>query len=117
MVAVLDDFLGKTVIVRHPDLCRPDGDVFHTLLSHIRPRVGPAGAVSKGQMVGEVCKLTKAKAPPHLHLAGAWIPVAMAANGIRMDHIHPAYDPVALVNFKKELQGSSLCSVELLEDA
>jgi len=112
VVAVLDDFIGKTVVVRHPEFSRSDNCVFHSLLSHIRPQVSLLDRVSKGQVVGTVGKSTSAGAPSHLHLTGAWIPATFDLNEIRMDQIHPAFEPIMLVSFKDPLQGSSYCSVE-----
>jgi hypothetical protein len=89
--------------VRHSAISRPNGDIFHTLLSHIQPQVRRQDAVAKGQMIGKVGKSAKAAAPAHLHLSGAWIPRTLAVHEIRMDHIHPAFDPVALVNFNDHL--------------
>ena len=99
VAAVLDDFIGKTVVVRHSTISRPNGDIFHTLLSHIQPQVRRQDAVAKGRIIGKVVKSAKAGAPAHLHLSGAWIPRTLAAHEIRMDHIHPAFEPVALANF------------------
>ena len=103
VAAVLDDFIGKTVVVRHSTISRLNGDILHTLLSHIQPQLRPQDAVAKGQMIGKVGKSAKAGAPAHLHLSGAWIPRTLAAHEIRMDHIHPAFEPVALVNLNDYL--------------
>ena len=116
VAAVLDDFIGKTVVVRHSNIRRPTGDIFYTLLSHIQPQVEPLDAVAKGQIIGRVGKSAKAGAPAHLHLTGAWIPRTLAAHEIRMDHIHPAFEPVALTNFNDYLQDNPLCSLEILEN-
>jgi hypothetical protein len=103
VVAVLDDFIGKTVVVRHAAFCRSDGYVFHSLLSHIQPQVSRLDLVSRNQIVGTVGKSTNTGAPSHLHLTGAWIPETLVADGIRMDHIHPGFAPVVLVDFKEYL--------------
>ncbi len=113
VVAILDDFVGKTVVIRHPVVCRFEGEVFHTLLSHIQPQVGRLDHVSKGQTVGAIGKSTNTSAPPHLHLTGAWIPKILAAGEIQMSYFHPAFEPVALVNLKDQLQASPFCSLEI----
>jgi hypothetical protein len=99
VVAFLDDFLNKTIVVRHPGIAEENGRSFFTLYSHIHPMIGSANPVKKGQIIGEVGKSTNAKAPVHLHLTGAWIPQTISAENIRMDHIHPAFVPVVLTNF------------------
>jgi len=115
VVAVLDDFIGKTVVVRHSAISREDGDVFYTCLSHIQPRVRPADSVAGGQIVGTTGKSTGTSAPSHIHLTGAWIPKTLVPSEIRMDHVHPGFVPVALVDFMNELRGNPLCSLCPLE--
>jgi murein DD-endopeptidase MepM/ murein hydrolase activator NlpD len=99
IVAFLDDFLGKTVVVRHSWIVDQNGDVFHTLYSHIQPEELLSGPVAKGRLLGRVGKSTAAGAPAHLHLTGAWIPQAITSAEIRMDHIDPAFVPVVLINW------------------
>jgi murein DD-endopeptidase MepM/ murein hydrolase activator NlpD len=109
VTAMLDDFLGKTVVVRHPSITSPNGDVFHTLLSHIQPLITKMGPMAKGQVIGKVGSLKNGRVPIHLHLTGAWFPGSLSPNEITIDHIHPAFDPVALVNFNDLLLGNPLC--------
>lgn len=99
VVAFLDDFLNKTVVVRHPGIRNENGDIFHTLLSHIHPEIESAGPVAQGQIVGRVAKSRQVGAPAHLHLTGAWIPESIPAEEISMDQINPAFAPIILVNF------------------
>jgi hypothetical protein len=115
VAAILDDFLGKTVVIRHSSIARPDGDVFHTLLSHIRPLVARNELVSKGRIIGCVGKLTQARVPAHLHLAGAWFSKDLPPDTLTIDHIHPAYDPVALTDFHELMQGDHSCRLDLPE--
>jgi murein DD-endopeptidase MepM/ murein hydrolase activator NlpD len=98
-VALLDDFLGKTIVVRHSDILNSNGDVFYTLLSHIQPVTSELGFVAKGQILGSVGKSTKSRTPAHLHLTGAWIPSHIPPDTIGMKHIHPGYARITLVNF------------------
>ena len=98
-VAVLDDFLAKTIVVRHSTILNAKGDVFYTLFSHIQPVAQRLGFVAKGQILGCIGKSTKARAPAHLHLTGAWIPETISPDSIRMHHIHPGCARVVLVNF------------------
>jgi hypothetical protein len=106
-IAFLDDFLGKTIVVRHPAIIDQNGDIFHTLYSHIRPTTGQLGPVTKGELLGCVKKLTAAGAPAHLHLTGAWIPQSIPSGKISMDHIDPAFVPVVLINFNDLLPAQS----------
>ena len=112
VAAVLHDFIDKTVVVRHSTISRPNGEIFHTLISHIQPQVRPLDAVAKGQIIGKVGKSAKTGAPAHLHLTGAWIPRTLAAHEICMDHVHPAFEPVALANFNDHLQDNPLCRID-----
>jgi murein DD-endopeptidase MepM/ murein hydrolase activator NlpD len=101
IVAFLDDFLGKTVVVRHPWIVDQTGGVFHTLYSHIRPSDLSLAPVAKGGLLGHVGKSGASGAPAHLHLTGAWIPQSIPANELRLDHINPAFVPVVLINFNE----------------
>jgi hypothetical protein len=103
IVACLDDFLGKTVVVRHSSIIDRYGDVFHTFYSHIQPEILPPGQVAKGDLLGCVGKSKDSSAPAHFHLTGAWIPQSIPSDQIRMEHIDPAFVPVILVNFNKLL--------------
>jgi murein DD-endopeptidase MepM/ murein hydrolase activator NlpD len=112
IVAILNDFLGRTVVVRHPAITDGTGDVFYTLLSHIQPIVLQLGSVVKGQLIGRVAKLTNVSTPVHLHLSGAWIPQAIRPDEISFNHINPAFTPVGLINFNDLIQGSPLVRLE-----
>jgi hypothetical protein len=105
IVTVLDDFLNQTMILRHQDIRNENGDCFHTLFSHISPRDGRMGIVSKGQLLGNVAKLKPGGAPAHLHLTGAWIPEYISESELSMDHIHPAFTPIVLINFNSLISG------------
>lgn len=111
VIAVLDDFIASTVVVRHPTLFLPNGKVFHTLISHIRPVSRNLDPVARGQVIGTIGRSTSGSAPSHLHLTGAWLPENLSSGEIRMAHIHPAFVPVTLVDFTDELQKSPFCSL------
>jgi len=106
-IAFLDDFLGKTIVVRHPTIIDQHGGIFHTLYSHIQPAMGQLGPVAKGELLGCVGKSTAAGAPAHLHLTGAWIPPSIPSSMISMDHINPAFVPVVLISFNQLLPAQS----------
>ena len=99
VVAILNDFLGKTVIVRHPEFINNNGDIFHTLYSHIRPVDESFGPVEKGRHLGQMGKSPNSRTPAHLHLTGAWIPGTMLPDAIRMNHINPGFAAVTLTSF------------------
>jgi hypothetical protein len=103
IAAVLDDFLGKTILVRHPQLLNEHGSVFFSQYSHIVPADLPGPAVSKGQVLGTVGRLTASKAPVHFHFAAAWIPQDIVPSELTLGHLHPAYVPVTLINFNELL--------------
>jgi murein DD-endopeptidase MepM/ murein hydrolase activator NlpD len=107
VMAFWDDFLGKTVVVRHPSIIDPEDSVFHTLYSHIEPEALQFGPIAKGEILGRVRKLTAAGAPAHLHLTGAWIPQSISSEKIIMDYIDPAFVPVVLINFNDLLPTQS----------
>ncbi len=102
-VGILDDYLNKTVIVRHPAIQNESGSVFHTLFSHIHPAITIPSPVRKGQLLGNVGKSGKTGAPAHLHLTGAWVPEGIPSDKITMDLIHPGFMPIVLVNFNSSI--------------
>ncbi len=98
IVAVLDDFLNKTVVVCHPSIRDAEGAVCHTLYSHIHPENATPGPVVTGQILGRVEKAKNARAPAHMHFTGAWIPESIQASEITMDMISSAFAPIVLIN-------------------
>jgi hypothetical protein len=103
IVAIIDDFLNKTVVVRHPKIKNRAGDLLFTFYSHIHPAGRTLGPVDQGHSLGYVEKSGNVGAPAHLHLTGAWIPESIHPNEITMDLIHPAFMPIVLINFNSLL--------------
>jgi murein DD-endopeptidase MepM/ murein hydrolase activator NlpD len=113
VAAILDDFIGNTVVMRYSAMERSNGDVFYTFLSHIQPLVAKQDRVAKGQIVGRIGKSTSTIAPLHLHLTGAWIPNSIAPNEVSLDCIHPAFAPVSLADFLPLLRNNPLCHFDV----
>jgi hypothetical protein len=105
VVAILDDFIGKTVVMRHSAIKQLQGDVFHTFLSHIQPTIEKMGQIAKGEILGKVGKPASAKVSAHLHLTCAWIPDGIRIQGIGLDVIHPGFAPVVLIDLNKVVGG------------
>jgi hypothetical protein len=102
-VAALDDFLGSTVLVRHPSIMNEESAVFYTLYSHIQPGDGLSEQVSKGQILGRIGESKSSNAPMHLHLTAAWIPPTIRPDELTMNHINHAFAPIVLVDFFEAL--------------
>ena len=111
-IAFLDDFLGTTVVVRHPDSVRENGEVFHTLLSHLQVGETRPGRVGEEEAIGRVGGSKGAGAPAHLHLAGAWIPRTLDPGTITIDDIHPGFAPIVLVDLNPLVRRHPLCRVQ-----
>jgi murein DD-endopeptidase MepM/ murein hydrolase activator NlpD len=103
IIAFLDDFLGKTALVRHSEIVDKNGDIFHTFYSHIQPATGRLGPIAKGELLGKAGKSSSFGAPAHLHLGGAWIPQSIPPAEIQLNHIDPTFMPVVLTNFNSRL--------------
>ncbi|MCX5877226.1 MAG: M23 family metallopeptidase [Deltaproteobacteria bacterium] len=104
VVAVFEDFLGNTVVVRHPVM---DGQGWRlvSLYGHVRPLVGCGEQVTAGEPLSEVaCGKARGSSAPqdHLHLSLGWLapgwsptdlswPTLWANLGIRL------IDPLPLV--------------------
>jgi hypothetical protein len=106
VIALLDDFLGKTAVVRHPAIIDENGGIFHTFYSHIQPAGRRLGPVARGELLGRVGKPSPAGVPAHLHLGGAWIPQSIPPNEIGMNHMDPTFTSVVLTNFNGVLPAS-----------
>lgn len=106
-VGVLDDFLGKTIVIRHPDMRDDHGATLHTMYSHLGA-VEEAGVVSRRQFLGRVGRLRNPRVPAHLHLTCAWIPESIPPKDITMDVIHPAFMPVRLINLNSLVRGGGV---------
>jgi murein DD-endopeptidase MepM/ murein hydrolase activator NlpD len=103
IVSLLDDFLNKTVVVRHPGIRNEAGAMFYTFFSHIQPQTSRLGPVIRGEVLGEVHKAGSSGAPAHLHLTGAWVPECIHADEVTMDLISSTFMPLVLVNFNSLL--------------
>jgi hypothetical protein len=107
IVAILDDYLNKTVVVSHQKIRNGEGDSFFTFYSHIHPAGNTLRPVAQGQELGHVATSRNVGAPAHLHLTGAWIPESIHASAITMDMINAAFMPIVLINFNSLLVVSS----------
>ena len=105
---VIDDFIGKTVGLKHPRVASPEGAIFYTFYSHIQPEVALGTAIAAGQKIGSIAPRKNKGAPAHLHLSGAWVPNSIEANKITIDMISPGYAPIILVDFNPLLPRSAL---------
>ena len=113
VVATLDDFMGKTVILRHPAPSLPGGgEVFHTLLSHILTDGSPTSFIKKGDVLGRIGRRAGIRIRPHLHLTGAWFPpdFPFAEAGINTI-IHPGFTPSILADLNSLVEKSLLCVI------
>jgi len=112
VVVTLDDYMGKTVVVRHPSLTQPDGNVFHTLVSHIQTEGTMPPFVNKGEILGRIGKRAGIRIRPHLHLTGAWFPAdfPFAEAGINTI-MHPGFTPAILANLNNLVETSPLCVI------
>ena len=112
IVAALDDFMGKTVVVRHTSPALPGGEVFHTLLSHIQTEGQIPSFVTKGEILGRVGRRASIRIHPHLHLTGAWYPVdfPFAEAGINTI-MHPGFSPAILVNLNGLIETDCMCVI------
>ena len=110
VVAALDDFMGKTVVIRHPSMTLPCGKVFHTLMSHIQTEGLLPSFVKKGEILGRVGRRAGVRIRPHLHLTGAWFPAGFpfAEAGINTI-MHPGFTPAILADLNSLVETSSLC--------
>jgi murein DD-endopeptidase MepM/ murein hydrolase activator NlpD len=110
VVAVLDDFMGKTIVVRHPSPTLSGGEVFHTILSHIQTEGSPPSFIKKGGMLGRVGRRAGVRIRPHLHITGAWFPSDFPFVEAGIDTImHPGFTQIILADLNGLIEKSPLC--------
>ena len=77
VVRLDDDFLGKSVYVRH-EICDDKGRQLFTIYGHTVPadHIRPGYALRRGEVFASIPAFEKKKVRilPHLHLSVAWIP-------------------------------------------
>ncbi len=69
---ICDDFLGKTLIIEHPDSDRPSDNTIVYTYAHIVPdkMLKTGDFVQKGYPIATVCNTNRnPKLPPHLHFS------------------------------------------------
>jgi hypothetical protein len=98
VVAILTDFLDRTVIVRHAAIRNDNAAILYSLYSHIQPENDLSGPISKGRIIGRMGLSKSTFAPIHLHLTTAWIPQSINPDELTMGHINPAFAPIVLIN-------------------
>jgi hypothetical protein len=98
VVAFLDDFLNKTIVVRHRATMQEGNLVFYIFYSHVQPENEIKGPIEKGHVLGRVIRARSVKAPAHLHLTFAWIPQSLPPDKLSMDIVSPSYAPVLLID-------------------
>ena len=76
VVGISDDFLGKSVYMRH-DICDSRGSRLYTLLGHTAPRdsLRKGSQLDQGEVFAHISvrERKKMKIPPHLHISVAWM--------------------------------------------
>jgi hypothetical protein len=91
IVQVCDDFLGKSVFVRH-DGIEHQGNRLLTIYGHVSPGHGMhrSAAVTGGETIASIADAPAVRdtgVPPHLHLSAAWISDSVSPAGLDWDNL------------------------------
>jgi len=115
IVGIIQDFLGKSVIVEHPVHGRDD-ERHYIIYGHTRPQNGlcPGTAVRRGDVVGTVASPGRCGAfpmAPHLHISLAWAATPVSHghfdwNTIGASELLTLLDPLSRMDFHYRLLGS-----------
>ncbi|MHB9154079.1 MAG: hypothetical protein ACYC5N_00125, partial [Endomicrobiales bacterium] len=91
VVNVVDDFVGRTVIMRH-GLADGQGRTLYTFYAHVEPAesVQPGKRFSTNDTIARVAAPRKSGAPAHLHLAMAFSGQAGAFGAFRWETANPS---------------------------
>jgi hypothetical protein len=89
IVHIHDDFLGKSIYVKH-SMNNKSGGAFHTIYGHTIPLnhcvIGER--VLEGDIIAEVAAISEnSKVLPHIHITMAWIPESLPCKKLNWDTI------------------------------
>jgi hypothetical protein len=106
IAAIRDDFLGRSVFVRHP-IRDGEGRRLHTIYGHTAPGGVRAGdALREGEVFATLAEppAVSTSAPAHLHLSIAWVPPSIPGGALDWRTMGDArrvllLDPLRVVSF------------------
>jgi murein DD-endopeptidase MepM/ murein hydrolase activator NlpD len=113
IVGIINDFIGKSVIVEHRLPDRDRGRVL-TIYGHTRPLNGlhPGMAVRQGDTIATVAGPGRSAFPmaPHLHVSIAWAPEPISYDRLNWDTIGASdmltlLDPLKLIDWRYRISG------------
>jgi murein DD-endopeptidase MepM/ murein hydrolase activator NlpD len=82
VIEVCDDFLGKSVFIRH-DSFNSNGNRLYTVYGHLSPHehIHPGKSLNEGDILGTLSNTGKddGSIPHHLHISVAWIPDTLSS--------------------------------------
>jgi hypothetical protein len=108
IVHIHDDFLGKSIYVKHR-INDKGGNALHTIYGHTIPwnQHGMGKRVHEGDIIAEVAAISEnSKVLPHIHITMAWIPESLPCKKLNwetiwtsrlitlcnpLEYIYPAY--------------------------
>lgn len=115
VVKIEDDFLGKSVYMRH-DLYDARGNRLCTIYGHTAPdsHVHTGTSLGEGDVFAALADAggKRVKAPPHLHISVAWVPVSITDERLGWKVVSDP-DVVSLVDPLELLA----CEYEVVESA
>jgi hypothetical protein len=90
VAAIRDDFLGRSVFVRHP-IDNGEGQLLYTVYGHTSPGDGMRAGrtLDEGEVLATVAAQPQGKtgAPAHVHLTVAWVPEALSVSELNWQTI------------------------------
>ena len=112
VVKIMDDFLGKTVMLEH-DLPEKDGGLFLTIFGHAKPdkNLCVDDRFKKGDVICTVSEPEKLKILPHLHITMAKVLQQNTYAGLNWDTIPKSdlltlTDPLPFLNGAYDIQNN-----------
>lgn len=107
IVAVFEDFLGRTILVKHEQY-QLDEKIFFTIYAHVSPlsHIKPGLHFSSGDLLGKIAVPAPedSGAPVHLHLSVALMPKTVSAEtldwGVLPRHPVILCDPLEVLQIK-----------------
>ena len=73
IVGIFNDFLGKSIFIKHEISSADDGTLF-TIFGHVNPEkeIYPGMRVEEGEIIASIASSGKSRMSPHLHISIGW---------------------------------------------
>ncbi|MBU1714093.1 MAG: M23 family metallopeptidase [Proteobacteria bacterium] len=108
VVKITDDFLGRTIFVKHADVYKRKDLALYTIYGHTRPLsvIEEGVSLAEGEVIAHIAATrgSKQKVSPHLHVTAALMPDNIPSHSLNWSTVNhhnqtiSLLDPLTLIN-------------------